>query len=247
MQLLQSLAITADALLHNRCYFTYYIFNYQPLNVSSGDPYTMIKGKPVPKKHLKNLLPTPEKLLESRTLKLFAPYLTDERLWQFNRHSLNKAVYIGVLSAFFPLPGQMLLALIGALVFRANVPMALGLTWITNPLTTLPVFYAGYYVGAKILDVPMISLRLIGRMITDFSLWIISDGANPFITYKGVVSIGAFCLGLTLLAILSSLICGLAFKAIWRYKTIVSWQKRPQDAKSKGKSAKDKPLKQPLE
>jgi len=176
----------------------------------------------VPNKRLKDLLPTPEKILASRTLKLFAPQLADPRLWHFNRHSLNKAVYIGVLSAFFPLPGQMLLALIGALIFRANVPMALGLTWITNPVTSLPVFYAGYYVGAKILDVPMISLRLIGRMIADFSLWALSDGANPFITYKGTVSLTAFCLGLTILAIVSSIVCGLAFKAIWRYKTVTS-------------------------
>ena len=184
----------------------------------------------MPNKRLKDLLPTPEKILESRSLKLFAPQLADPRLWHFNRHSLNKAVYIGVLSAFFPLPGQMLLALIGALIFRANVPMALGLTWITNPLTTLPVFYAGYYIGAKILDVPMISLRIIGRMISDFTLWIISDGANPFITYKGTVSIAAFCLGLTILAVISSIVCGLAFKAIWRYKTITSWQKRQQNS-----------------
>jgi hypothetical protein len=193
----------------------------------------MIKGKPVPQKRLKNLLPTPEKILESRTLKLFAPHLADPRLWHFNRHSLNKAVYIGVLSAFFPLPGQMLLALIGSLIFRANVPMALGLTWITNPLTTLPVFYAGYYVGAKIIDVPMISFRLIGRMIADFSLWVLSDGANPFITYKGTVSIAAFCLGLTILAIFTSIVCGLTFKAIWRYKTVASWQKRPLDPSDK--------------
>ena len=110
----------------------------------------MIKGRLVSKKRLKKLLPTPEQILQSRSLKLFAPHLADPRLWQFNRHSLNKAVYIGVLSAFFPLPGQMLLALIGALIFRANVPMALGLTWITNPLTTLPIFYVGYYIGASI-------------------------------------------------------------------------------------------------
>ena len=193
----------------------------------------MIKGDPVPQKRLKDLLPTPEKILESRTLKLFAPHLVDPRLWQFNRHSLNKAVYIGVLSAFFPLPGQMLLALIGSLIFRANVPMALGLTWITNPLTTLPVFYASYYVGAKILDVPMISLRLIGRMIADFSLWILSNGDNPFVTYRGTVSLAAFCIGVIVLAIITSLICGLAFKAIWRYKTVISWQKRQQEPTDK--------------
>ena len=193
----------------------------------------MSKGDSVPKKRLKDLLPTPEKVLESRTLKLFAPQLADARLWHFNRHSLNKAVYIGVLSAFFPLPGQMLLALIGALIFRANVPMALGLTWITNPLTTLPVFYAGYYIGAKILDVPMISLRTIGRMISDLSLWIISDGANPFITFKGTVSLAAFCLGLTILAIITRIVCGLAFKVIWRYKTVTSWQKRQSSSSNK--------------
>ena len=188
----------------------------------------MIKGDPVPKKRLKSLLPTPEKLLESRILRLFAPHLADQRLWHFNRHSLNKAVYIGVLSAFFPLPGQMLIALIGSLIFRANVPMALGLTWITNPVTTLPIFYAGYYIGAKIIDVPMISLRLIGKMIAAFSLWILSDGANPFITYSGAVSLPAFVIGITILAIVTSIICGLAFKAIWRYKTIISWQKRQE-------------------
>ena len=187
----------------------------------------------MPNKRLKDLLPTPEKILASRTLKLFAPQLADPRLWHFNRHSLNKAVYIGVLSAFFPLPGQMLLALIGALIFRANVPMALGLTWITNPVTSLPVFYAGYYVGAKILDVPMISLRLIGRMIADFSLWALSDGANPFITYKGTVSISAFSLGITILAIITSIVCGLAFKAIWRYKTVTTWQKRQSNSSDK--------------
>ena len=186
----------------------------------------MIKGRLVSKKRLKKLLPTPEQILQSRSLKLFAPHLADPRLWQFNRHSLNKAVYIGVLSAFFPLPGQMLLALIGALIFRANVPMALGLTWITNPLTTLPIFYVGYYIGASIIDVPMISLRIIGKMIAAFSLWLLPDGANPFVTYRGTVSITAFCLGLTILAIITSIVCGLAFKGIWRYKTVTSWQKR---------------------
>lgn len=187
----------------------------------------------MPQKRLKSLLPTPEKILESRSLKLFAPHLADPRLWQFNRHSLNKAVYIGVLSAFFPLPGQMLLALIGALIFRANVPMALGLTWITNPLTTLPIFYAGYYVGAHIMGEPMISLRVIGRMIADFSLWVLANGANPFVTYRGTVSLTAFCLGLTLLAVVTSIVCGLTFKAIWRYKTVTSWQKRQRESSDK--------------
>lgn len=152
--------------------------------------------------------------------------MRDARLWHFNRHSLTKAVYIGVLSAFFPLPGQMPLALIGSLLFRANIPMALALTWITNPLTTLPVFYAAYYVGAKILDVPMISLRTIAKMVADFSSWIFADGTNPFITYQGSFSLAAFCLGLVILAVISSIISGVVFKLVWRYKVVSTWKKR---------------------
>ena len=214
--------------MYSHRYFLSIILLYTSPSIQLSGLSLTIKGDTVPHKRLKDLLPTPEKILESRTLKLFAPHLADPRLWHFNRHSLNKAVYIGVLSAFFPLPGQMLLALIGSLIFRANVPMALGLTWITNPVTSLPIFYAGYYIGAKIIDAPVISLRFIGRMIADFSLWALSDGDNPFITYKGTVSLTAFCIGLTILAIITSIVCGLAFKAIWRYKTVVSWQKRQQ-------------------
>lgn len=180
----------------------------------------------MPKKKLRAWLPTPDHILQSRTLRVFAPHLADARLWHFNRHNLNKAVYIGVLCAFFPLPGQMPLALIGALFFRANVPMALALTWITNPLTTLPIFYAAYYVGAKILDAPLISLRLIAQMLTDFSLWVFSDGVNPFLTYKDSFSMTAFCLGLTILAIISSVLSGLVFKFFWKYKVIATWKKR---------------------
>lgn len=180
----------------------------------------------MPKKYLKRWLPKPEELLKNRTLRFFAPHLSDARLWHFNRHSLTKAVYIGVMSAFFPLPGQMLLALIGCLIFRANIPMALGLTWITNPLTTIPVFYVAYLLGAKLLGVPTISLGLLGQMLSDLSRWLFSGGASPFVTYQGVFSMGAFTLGLLLMAVLTSLFCGLLFKFFWRYKVVHSWKKR---------------------
>ena len=70
-------------------------------------------------------------------------------------------------------------------------------------------------------------------MITDFSLWVLSSGANPFVTYRGTVSLTAFCLGLTLLAVVTSIVCGLTFKAIWRYKTVTSWQKRQKKSLDK--------------
>ena len=121
----------------------------------------------MPKQRLKAWLPTPEKLHQNRIVRWFAPFLADARLWHMNRNSLGRAVYIGVLCAFFPLPGQMPLAIIGALLFRANVPMAIALTWLTNPLTTIPIFWAAYCVGAFLLGEPLIGFRTVGVFVSE--------------------------------------------------------------------------------
>ncbi len=180
----------------------------------------------MPQHKLKKWLPTPEQILKNKTLKLFAPHLADPRLWHFNRRCLNKAVYIGVMSSFFPLPGQMLIALVFCLYFRANVPMAVALTWITNPLTTIPIFYVAYWLGAVMFDVPMINFELIGQMLSALSLWIFSDGANPFVTYRSSVSLTAFLTGLLIIGTISSIICGILFNFVWRFKVVATWKKR---------------------
>lgn len=180
----------------------------------------------MPQKQLKKWLPTPEEIQQNKTLKPFASRLSDPRLWHFNRASLTKAVYIGVFSSFFPLPGQSVLAILGCLYYKANIPMSIVSTWLTNPITTIPIFYAAYYIGANILNVDVIGLNTIGKMLSDLSLWLFSDGANPFVTYKDSFSLSAFLLGLLILAAISSIVCGLAFKYFWRYKVISTWKKR---------------------
>lgn len=178
----------------------------------------------MPKQKLKKWLPTPEKLHESRVMKWFAPFIADPRLWHMHRDSLTRAVYIGVLCAFFPLPGQMPLAIIGALLLRANIPMAVALTWITNPLTTIPVFWFAYCVGAFITGEPLIGIRTIGVILSDFTLWITGHSTNPFAHH--LFSIKAFVIGLSVSGIVTSLLLGLIFRLVFQYHIINSWQKR---------------------
>ncbi|MFB6349072.1 DUF2062 domain-containing protein [Moraxella sp. ZJ142] len=179
----------------------------------------------MPKNKIKAWLPTPEKLRENRLVAMFAPFLTDPRLWQMNRGSLNRAVYVGVLAAFFPLPGQMPLAIIGSLIFRANIPMAVALTWITNPLTAIPVFWLAYSLGAALLGEPILGIRAIGMILTDLTLWMTADGANPLDHHK-IFSWQAMVLGLVLSAIITSVVLGMAFRLFWHYRTIKDWQAR---------------------
>lgn len=179
----------------------------------------------MPKDHLKAWLPKPEELRKNKVIALFAPFLADPRLWHMNRASLVRAIYVGVMCAFFPLPGQMPLALIGAVLFRANIPMSVALTWLTNPVTALPVYWAAYWVGAVLLGEPAIGLRTVGIVLTDATLWLLHDGVNPFSIHQ-VFSLKVFALGLLVTGAVTSLVLGLIFSLFWRYRISKDWKKR---------------------
>ncbi len=59
---------------------------------------------------------------------------------------------IGVFSGCFPLFGfQILLAITLATVLRANRLLAVAGTWISNPITYLPIYFFNYRVGCTVL------------------------------------------------------------------------------------------------
>lgn len=202
----------------------------------------------MPKQHLRQWLPKPEELRKNKLIAMFAPFLADPRLWHMNRMSLIKAIFVGTMCAFFPLPGQMLLALVGALIVRANIPMSVALTWLTNPLTTLPVYWVAYWVGATLIGEPAIGVRTIAVVIGDTTNWLLHDGHNPFLTYR-IFSIKAFAIGLLITGILTSLMLSLTFSLFWRYRIIQDWQKRlgyqPHAPKFKTQKSKHQKNKRP--
>jgi uncharacterized protein (DUF2062 family) len=61
--------------------------------------------------------------------------------------------------AFIPIPFQMVFAAILALWIRCNLPLSIGLVWISNPLTIAPIFFATYQLGLWILDIPKIHIQ----------------------------------------------------------------------------------------
>lgn len=105
------------------------------------------------KKLLKRYSPNSDELKNHKYLSWFGKYLNNASLWNFNRKSISKAFAVGLFCAFIPVPFQMLLAAPSAIIFSANLPVAVALVWITNPLTIPPIFYACYKLGAWILGV----------------------------------------------------------------------------------------------
>lgn len=107
---------------------------------------------PLMKQRLKRLIPKRETIQNHKNLQWLSKHLHNDNLWHYNRDSIAKAFAIGLFSAFVPVPFQMILAVIGSIWFSANIPIAVALVWITNPLTMPPIYYAVYKFGAWILD-----------------------------------------------------------------------------------------------
>ena len=71
------------------------------------------------------------------------------------RRSVGGGLWVGVFVALLPLPGQTLVAVIGAILLRVNVPVAAITVWISNPITFVPIFYLAYRIGALLLNIPV--------------------------------------------------------------------------------------------
>ncbi|PAU66413.1 ATP-binding protein [Pseudomonas sp. PIC25] len=108
----------------------------------------------MPRRFFKRYMPNPESIKGNKSLRFLGKLIHDPNLWHLNRHSVARAMAVGLFSAFVPIPMQMLLAASLAVPMRANLPISVGLVWLTNPITMPPVFFCTYKLGTWILRTP---------------------------------------------------------------------------------------------
>jgi len=108
----------------------------------------------MPRKLIKRFLPDHHKIRSHKHLKCFGNLLHDPNIWHLNRRSVSGAFFLGLLCAWIPIPFQMFFAAAVAIMARVNLPVSIGLVWITNPITMPPMFYFAYKTGAWILNSP---------------------------------------------------------------------------------------------
>ncbi|TDG13999.1 DUF2062 domain-containing protein [Seongchinamella unica] len=113
----------------------------------------------MPKKTLKSITPSVERMRQIKSLRLLGNWIYAGNLWHINRYSASMAFFVGLFIAFMPIPGQMLVAAALAVLFRCNLPLSVGLVWITNPVTLPPIFFLAYKLGAMIIGVPLQPLK----------------------------------------------------------------------------------------
>ncbi len=167
----------------------------------------------MPKKLIKRLMPDHRTIREHKHLRFLGTLLHDPNLWHLNRRSASGAFAVGLFAAWVPVPFQMLLGAIGAIVFRVNLPLSITLVWVTNPLTMPPMFYFAYLVGT----------------------WLLGDAGSGHIAFELSyewlqTELGAiwepFLLGCFIMGVVSSLGGFLTVRGLWRLHLVKHYRER---------------------
>jgi uncharacterized protein (DUF2062 family) len=161
----------------------------------------------MPKKFFRRYLPAPRELRQSRQLRFaLGDLLHDANLWHLNRRSVSGGFAVGLFVAWIPLPIQMISAGLLALLFRVNLPLAVVLVWITNPLTMGPMYWFAWWLGAALLGHEHVPRQF------EFTFdWFGAEIAQIW---------QPLFLGCALLAVASSAAGYLICRLFWRYQVI---------------------------
>jgi uncharacterized protein (DUF2062 family) len=108
----------------------------------------------MPRRYLKRVLPQRHTVREQWFLRPFRALLHDPALWALHRRNVLRATTVGIVAAFVPFPGQTALAGVLAVYFRCNVPVALLVSMLSNPVTIGPMYYGAYRLGLLLLGRP---------------------------------------------------------------------------------------------
>lgn len=165
-------------------------------------------------------MPTRESLEANRFLRPVAHRVLAPELWRFTRRSVPRGVALGMVTGIMIPVAQIFFSALFALPFRANIPVASLTTFLTNPLTTPPLWAFAYWVGRKILhfDSTVPGQPIATHLANDSWLnWLWSEAGPALIT------------GLVTITIVASIL-GYVISAVgWRLWIANKWRKRKKE------------------
>lgn len=172
-------------------------------------------------RRLRRWLPSAEALQANRWLRWLGPALHHPQLWRMSRRGLALGMALGFFFGLLVPLAQIPLSAAAAVALRANVPVAVASTLVTNPLTFGPVYYAAWRVGSAILgeasaDPPAPAVAAADDA-TDDSWW--------RSTVRRILGVGKpLLLGLAVMATAVGVATYFVVSAAWRLSVL--WRRR---------------------
>jgi uncharacterized protein (DUF2062 family) len=173
--------------------------------------------------------PTRESLEEVRWLRPFAHRVLEPSLWRFTRRSVPRGVALGlIVGIFLMIPGlQIIGAALLALPCRANVPIAVAMTFLSNPATTPFILYLSIIVGNRFIhsavDVGTVMTMINnGASLAEWAAWLASAAAP------------ALVVGLFVISVITAAVGYLMSSCIWRAWISHKWNLRERHRAEQG-------------
>lgn len=166
----------------------------------------------MPRRFLKRRLPNIHSVLGNRHLRWIGIGLKDSDLFHLNRRSVSMAFLVGLFTAFLPVPGQVFIAALLALAVRCNLPLAMALILVSNPLTIPPLTLVCYRVGAVLLGNDAAPQQF-------HFTW-------EWLTGQGVHLLPTLLTGCLVVGAGSGITGYLAVRWLWRWHAVSRWRQR---------------------
>ena len=166
--------------------------------------------------------PTRDEMLKSRWLKPFGQRIRNSELWRFTRRSVPRGVAVGLfVGIFLMVPGvQVIGAALLSPPFRANIPVAATMTFLSNPATTPVFLVAAIWVGNRLgfhADLAAFqALRTSDASIGQWLAWLFSDAAPSMVS------------GLLVISAVVSLAGYVVSLVVWRWWVSRKWRRRQE-------------------
>ena len=140
--------------------------------------------------------PTQDELRRSPLLKPLGKRIWASELWRFTRRSVPVAVALGLfVGIVLMIPGvQIVGAALMAVPFRANIPVASAMTFVSNPATTPFFIIAAIEVGNRLgfhADLAAFERLSAARApLREWLGWLVSDAAPALVSGLTVIGLG---------------------------------------------------------
>lgn len=190
--------------------------------------------EPGRKRGWRRWMPDPRQVITHPWLAWLGPRLLHPRLWHINRRGIAMALSIGLFFGLLIPVAQIPLAGIAAVLLRANIPVAVCSTLITNPVTFAPIYLFAYQLGGLILGEPSLPAAIEPPVSTELSDLTDLDIPDPglFAWLAGwsdsILMAGKpLFVGLATLATVAGMSAYVLVSWIWRIRTNwLRWQRR---------------------
>lgn len=175
----------------------------------------------MPRKYFKRFLPHHDTIRQSRWLRPFGAWLRHPNLWHLHRRSVAAGLGIGLFAGLIPGPFQMIGGALLAVLFRANLPVAVVTTFYTNPFTIAPLYFVAYKLGA------FVTGHGNGVNSARFALPDMSWDNWFSVLLHWFMSLGKpFAIGLPLLAVILAIMGYFAVRVLWYVAVVLAWRRR---------------------